>query len=480
MALGNPLLATHSTDNVVRTYELVGDVFVPIGVSAPYAHVPGSLAQTAGDLNMPLHWINEDENIFIYNAPTANSNTLVSLNKFGELVVTYPASSATNSGGVPTAYHRDLNSVFGKIRTTSDALLLYEFANGQSTRSTSFANPATLANVRMMDVSESSAILSVVRVSGIPVFFKRTSNPGVWPLTLSALINMVIDITPLGVKFMAGDKTMVAYDANQLVAYAFDNASNSFMRNQVLSKPAGTIVKVLRFENGRKLAVSFLNAGVYTTRIYRMVSGLFEAVQDITAFGQDLTASIDGVLLLDPVMRKARRNDGVSFVDFDYSMSNLGTGILFGKMSLAPYTKSATARVYAAAVQGVGEKTINTNNLKFTLLDNTATFVDTDALISTVTANGTKEVKGGSWPVGGVSVPNVTMAMSGKDFNFSAPAFTHQTALVSPIVWRYGVLYDATSGKPLIFFDYYGERQVATNRELRFSFSSNVFLSLGK
>lgn len=479
MALGNPLLATYSADSVVRTYELVGDVFVPIGVSSAYPHVPGTMAVAAGDTQMPLHWLNEDDNIFLYHAPATNANNLVSLDKFGAQVVSYPATTGTNTGGVPTAWYRDLNGVLAKIRDTVNQLLLFEFAGGVSSRTANLGNTA-LGNLRMIDASESGALIAVARLSGIPLLFKRTSAAGVWPLTISSAINIVIDMTPTSVRFMAGDKVMVAADANQLVVYGFDSASNAFVRNQVLEKPTGTVFKILRFDNGRKLAVSFLNAGVYTTRIYKLASGLLVPMQDIAGFGQDLTASADGVLLVDPVMRKARRDTGTSFVDFNYAMDNIPTGVAFGKLSLAPYTKSATSRVYVNAVQGVGQKTIDFNNLKFTLLDSTATFVDTDATIATVTNNGAKEVKGGAWPAGGVSVPNVTAGMSGKDFLFSAPQFVHQTALVSPITWRYGVLYDATSGKPLIFFDYYGERTVATNRELRFSFPANVFLGLGK
>lgn len=184
-------------------------------------------------------------------------------------------------------------------------------------------------------------------------------------------------------------------------------------------------------------------------------------------------------MIIDPVSKKAYTNSANGFVDASAAMNNVSGSVLTGVISNTPVTKSALAMVYLAALEAVGEDTIDLNNLKFTLLDDAASFNEADTTIGAVTDNGARENVGGNWPVGGVKLNNASAGMEVTEFQFKADAASFNT-FGTTLSWRYGVIYDATSGTPLIFFDYYGEREIAANRNVRFEQPSRTILRVRK
>jgi hypothetical protein len=165
------------------------------------------------------------------------------------------------------------------------------------------------------------------------------------------------------------------------------------------------------------------------------------------------------------------------FVDHDTAMANVAADSRIAKLSLAPTAKIANPLVYLAALEPFATCGIDWNNLKFTLLTSAAAFDETDTTLSQVTNGGAWEVSEAAWPAGGLILENVTDGMGTTSYEFSCDPVVWLT-FGSSMNWRYGVLYDATNNTPLVCFDYYGERSVASNREVHFDFPGDVFLRL--
>lgn len=476
MAIGNPFLATYSTDNVVRTYELVNGVFVPIGVSAAYANVNGSISTGLGDVLPKLTWVSED-NFYHIAWGTSVSNTSEGTYDRNGVQVQSATGGVTNASNYPVAYLADLDELLYKWRTTTVNLFGNQFAADGTWVSQNLMN-AALGILRELQVSNDQMYIIAVPSTGAPKFARRTSALGVRPLVLSAFSDMSMDMTPTMVRWLGGN-TVIGINATSIVAYEYAGTGNTFTRVMEAPKPAGTPVIAMPFTDGAHIAISFLNAGAYTTRIYRRFGGGLITIADIANFGKDISISSDGVLIVDAPLKRAVRFDGLNVTNNDAAVANISSISSLGRLSSAPVTKSAMPLSYNALVQALGENSIDVNNLKFTLLDSTAVFSATDATFAAVTNSGAKEVKNGNWPAGGVALANVTRAMSGEEFAYKAPD-VKRLITQSTLAWRYGLIYDVTSGKPLIFFDYSGERQIATNRELVIKFPATVFLSLRK
>lgn len=483
MALGNPFLATYAEDDLFRTYELVAGVFVPLGVSGAYPQDPPTPAISVGNVDPAMAWVQNDSYLLVMQAFSTTQNKYRTFDPSANLISTLDAGSATEASGGYLAYVKDVDAVMQRYNTNIHANSVMYKANAMGVV-TAGPLPTLVSYDTNTDlaVSPNGNFFSVCGKTGNARMVKRTSAQGVYPQSFTAPADIILQFAPEIIRWAGDNATVIAMSRNERIGqvYTFDGVSTFTKVHdlQLISDTLALIHKAEMSPDGRILAVSFKNGTTYTTKIYNRASGFMLPVQEIAAFGKDLTFSADGKMLIDVTVKKARTlgTDG-EFEDADAAMVNVATDLLVGKMSLAPTDKVANPLVYIAALEPFAENTIDWDNLKFTLLTSAGSYDQSDATISEVTNSGAFEVTDAMWPAGGLPIENVVSGMGTDTYNFECDQLVWLTFGTS-MTWRYGVIYDATSGIPLICFDYYGERMVGSNREVHFDFSNDVFVRL--
>lgn len=483
MAIGNPLLATYAEDTLIRTYEYVNGVFVPLGVSIAYPHNPSTIAIAAGNPYPYFSWKQQDQYLFLYNSPNPDANLYRSLDQFGALVNTLDAGSYSNTGGI----------VGFKIKDTAQDMTKTNSAGSNLSGVT--INPVGAIGQTVSGILSGSDIIDLAgtpdgnvltgtRLNGTPgIVILRTSNPGVVPVSYGAANNIVTDIYPQIIGWMGDNTTAIVVNTtnNKAASYTFNKNTITFSKNQELDMNVGagySADKVRVSPDGVRLAIAFKNAGGdYITRVWRRTGAFMIVVDTFAGFGSDLAWSVDGIMLVDSASKKARLRVAEDFTNADAAMVNVAADVVKSVLSAAPIYKSATASIYLRMVENVGEKTLDFANLKFTLLTSAAVFNEANTTINQVTNNGANEVTGGTWPTGGILLENVSSSMVGTEYDFKADDAKWLT-FSTPMTWRYAVIYDETSNEPLIWFDYYGERTVAANREVHFEFANGAFAAI--
>lgn len=122
---------------------------------------------------------------------------------------------------------------------------------------------------------------------------------------------------------------------------------------------------------------------------------------------------------------------------------------------------AVTMSLYDHTVKLLVNKEITFTTLKVKLLDNTASFTASHTVIASVDGSAAKEVSGNGWPSGGKTLTTVAVTqVTTNDAVFSADNVT-QTASGGSIGPAYAaVVYDSTTGKPLVYIDF-GQAQSA-------------------
>lgn len=484
MALGNPFLATYAEDELIRTYEYVSGVFVPLGVSSAFPHDPPPVAISVGNVEPVFQWTQNDSYLLFMFSLSQTQNGYRTFDPSANLIGTLDGSDASQASGGYLAYTRDNDTVLQRYATTIHANAVNFKVDNVGDISTG-ALPVLVAYDTNTDlsVSPNGNIFTVCGVTGNARAIERTSAPGVYPPIYGTIFDVVLQFAPEIIRWAGDNATVIALSRNERVGqvYSYDSGSGDFTKIhdlQLIDDTGASVHKAEMSPDGRVLAVSFVNGSTYTTQLYRRTSGYMVPLQELAAFGKDLAWAADGKILLDVTVLKARlMGDDGTFTDHDSAMASVATDLIIGKMSLAPTDKVANPLVYLAALEPFATCGIDWNNIKFTLLTNSASFDEDDATISDVTNSGAWEVVDAAWPAGGLPVENVADGMGTGTYNFTCDPLVWLT-FGSSMTWRYGVLYDATSNIPLVCFDYYGERMVSSNREVHFDFPDNVFLRL--
>lgn len=122
---------------------------------------------------------------------------------------------------------------------------------------------------------------------------------------------------------------------------------------------------------------------------------------------------------------------------------------------------AVTMSLYDHTVKLLANKEVTLTTLKVKLLDNTASFVGSDATVNAVDGTGAKEVSGNGWTAGGLTLAGVAVTTVTTNDAILDANDASATASGGSIGPAYAALvYDATSNKPLLYIDF-GQMQSA-------------------
>lgn len=233
----------------------------------------------------------------------------------------------------------------------------------------------------------------------------------------------------------------------------------------------GAVHRISVSPDDKYVAVSRVNAGVYTTVVYTRVGGTLTLFQTINGFGQSLAFSGDGFFLIDGIMKQARKFDGTNFAAANGAMANLPATVSSFALSQHVDGVSGFARAYNEAVHDYATCGVDNANLKMMLLTGAAAFVATHTNISQVTNGGAFEASGSGWAAGGQALTGVTYTVNlGGETEVTANPIN--VTLTGALSFRYALIYDDTSDTPIALIDYIDVVNAPALTTLNFDLSS--------
>lgn len=234
----------------------------------------------------------------------------------------------------------------------------------------------------------------------------------------------------------------------------------------------GAVHRIAVSPDDKFVAVSRLNAGVYTTVIYERAGTTLTPFATIPAFGQNLMWTGDGFYLIDGLSKKALRYTG-TFDVADAILANLPAVVSSVSISQHVDGVAGFARLYNEGAQDIATCTTDLAQLKLMLLSSGASFDATQATVSAVTNAGAYEVSGGGWTAGGLLLTGVAK-VAGPAGTTVITANDISQVLSATLTFRYGLVYDDATDTPLAFIDYLEDVVAPPLSTLNVDFSSGV------
>ncbi|MDW9491678.1 hypothetical protein [Sinorhizobium meliloti] len=479
MAIGNPLLATWDADGVIRTYEYSNGTFVLIGTKGAFPHAVQPAALTAGADPYPYMKWDWDDTILVLLHSSVSNNWQAKT--FSPLLAQFDAISIFTTATNLNGGHCDSVLAAHEHWIKSSALANRGSVKVSSGGGLSIGNTSS-ANTNGFDTAGFAISPDGLQFLTTPIN-SQTRNPAWHRRTSLANTSLAYVGTPpftsnsQNVTWAYNNRSVIVLDTTFNIGkvWVLDGAIWNLLQD--ISLPAGQVKKAVMSPDTRTLAISTLDGSTWRTRIYNRIGDYFITKQDITGIGELLSFTEDGVLLVDCAQRRAFIRSGELFVSHDSAMVNIPTLIKSQTLSRGLVYPYGQASLYDIAVSSLATNTVDLYNVKLTLLKNTATFDKKDITISEVL--GTHEVNTGKWPAGGLPLTNVTGLENPPFYDFTADTL-RRLVLETNLFARYGVIYDATSGIPLIWMDFMNDRSVVRNRELVIDFRDGAFLRYSK
>lgn len=479
MAVNNPLLAAWDTTGTVRMFEYSSGSFVQTGSIGGYTH-----SVSTPDLGVPefpfLHWMGDDESCFIVREASRVHLHTHALSPAALLINTVTLGA--------TDYHGPFRAAgigHKAVAVTKQAWPYPTYPNFSYQQK---VLPGGAISAQVVNDSYAGHQKKVWEFSpdGTKTFWKTLLGNSNLGLTTDPITDMPTNYSLEGepgflidvdlAKWAYDNKTLVIADKGEsrVQSWVYEDGSWQFVHELVI--PAGVPNAIAMSPDKRKLAVSTLDGGTYRTKIYRRTGSYFIAEQEFAGIGWLLDFSGDGVLLVDCASQVAyERQPDESFAISAGAMVNVPVGIRAQALSLGRTDPYATASLYNSAVAAFADETADLAALKITLLTNAASFTPADTTLAEATNAGAWELSSGGWPAGGVPLTGV-VSESGDGYFALACDQISRILIDTGAVFRYAVIHDTTSGKPLIFIDMISDRSYAKSRELLIDFRDGKFL----
>lgn len=483
MAIGNPLLAVWDVDGVIRTFEYTTGAFVQIGSLGGYTHSVSATALAAGADPYPhMCWDWDDSYLVMLRANASNRNIAQVFSPLLALMGSvYLQAQTTNIGGGRAVSYEDQHEHYHIPSIAQQRMLVKVSEAGVPSLVQTF-NSGTLGLGPIdLAISEDGQhfVHSFADAATKPTrLFERTTAAGAVP-TFTQRTNPPFTTNSQIVRFSYNDRSVLTVDTTYAVAKIWTLIGTTWTFLQDLPLPTGTVKKSVMSPDTKMLAVSVLNGSDYTTRVYRRIGDYFQFHQDLPGIGKLLDWTADGILLLDAGLRAAYIRFGETFIENNAAMTNIPTLIQAQAISKGRVYPYGFAKLYNAAIEDLAEYNVNVSDLKLTLLQATASFDETHTTLSQVTNSGAYEVHTGLWPAGGVALTGVNSVDSGAYYDFTSDP-VKWIPLATTLVARYGVIYEVSSGRPLIFIDFLNQRAVVQGRQLVIDFQGGSFLRFSK
>lgn len=234
----------------------------------------------------------------------------------------------------------------------------------------------------------------------------------------------------------------------------------------------GTVHRISVSPDDKFVAVSRLNAGVYTTVIYQRSGTTLTAFATIASFGQSLMWTGDGYYLIDAISKKALHYTG-TFDNADAILANLPATVTSAAVSQHVDGIPGLARLYNVGAQDLATCATDLTQLKVMLLSPSASFDATQATLSAVTNAGAYEVSGGGWPAGGTLLTGVAK-VDGPAGTTIITANDLAQSLTAPLTFQFALIYDDATDVPIALIDYLETIAAPALTSLQFDFSAGV------
>lgn len=492
MAIGNPLLATWDITGDLRIFEYVAGSFTLLGLRSGMDQSPDATGIAAGASLIPtLQWIGDDAAVLSVRSESGELIHIDQTDRFGAAVGSTEVidqGTIANSGNFISADFGDHSGHLVLRAVVGSGSLRGWYVTGNPAGSPDSGGVSyiqDLANPIGIAAPADGSVMMVYNESTVRQYAR--SNGTTWPPTWSSSYQTIsFDIPASKIVFDKGVRAggalgaLVAnIDMQTVMSYSYDGAAWSPVHT--LALPAGDPVHIVMSPDGRMVAVSVLNTGVYTTRIFRRLGGYYtKRGDDITGFGAALAFSEDGMLLVDIAARRLfLRNVDETFTEAAGTpMSSVPTDQSYAVFSRGLTVETPVAVIFDAGLAAMAQGSVDFGNLKLTLLTDSAVFDAAEADLGLL-IDGLQDV-GGMWPEGGIDMPDVVATDAGTHFVYTHAPLSRVILGSTGLSARYGLIYDATNETPLVWLDFITDREVPTSRELVISFPDGEFLRFEK
>lgn len=470
MASGKPRLAAWS-DNTLRIYEMGAAGFVQIGTGGlnvdPAMILDGQYPE--------LFFVRDSAYVVGIDRPTNNSGRVGRTYRAdGSIAATSGLGNQARSSAFSST--RDDGILFGTFGSStagdlgSNRLGAFRIAADGALSSAASAN----SGVRNMDV----ASVSISPDGALAIYGSAAGYTSRRIVPSDVTWGIIASDTPINHQYPmtaqawnhAGDFLYAADATTSRKVHVFRRTGSDLEPVASFGSEPGIPISVRVSRDNRHVAVAWRDGSSYSTAVYRRTGIYYQRVQLIANFGRLLDFSADGQLLIDASAKKCRRMVGAQFEAADDLMSAVASGVFAQAVSTHFEGFGGFGQLYNGSVPALVGEAADLSALKLSLLSADAVFTPTHSSISQVTANGSLEVTGSGWPVGGRALLNVhPVEIGANTVRYIADGISH-LVIEASMSFRYGVVYDTTSNKPLLFIDFQREIVALMNRELVMSF----------
>lgn len=488
MAIGNPLLATWDAEGDVRIYEFSAGVFTLIGLRSGLTHNPGTTGLDAGASPVPLlQWFAADGALLTARTIDLEVLGVSQTDRFGDAIGTELGIDQGTIANTAPFIAAEIGPHEGKVLARavigSGSLRAWYILGdeaGSATHTSATSIPTEVSPSFIAAPDDGQLLIMGVAAN---CTMRVRQNGQTWPPTWAASTVVNFDIVPNIMVFDKAIRSSAAYaaliardDSNSVLSVRYESGVWSTIMD--LAMPAGDVRQIAMSPDQRLAAVSVLNGGTYTTRIFRRLGSYYNVKQDISGIGAHLSFSADGMLLVDVAARKVyERQLDETFDELAGAASALVTDQQVGAFSEGVIAKTAVCYIYDTALSHLAADDFDAGNLMFTLLDDTAVLDLADTDLAAILAD---ETTTGLWPAGGVVMTGVVPTSGGGVYEFVCEDIQRIIIGSTGLSARYGLIYDGTADRPLIWVDFRDEVAVPTGRQLSVSFPGGVFLRFEK
>lgn len=481
MAAGNPLLAVYYLDGSIRLFEYASDEFVQIASTGFYPHQPGY--NPAGvDFPALLAWARDSAFLVLgYNYDQDYGRTVSFTPGLAEIA---HSDISSGFGGVPlnrlVEWSEDTFSfVTANVTAQYNNVTFLNAAGNLAVTGTTPLGAVFGDDLRSIDVSPDGGWLAIGRnLPSTSLVYERDGTlPGGGPS---------FDPVPQTIPTTRSVSILQWSRDSQFLACA-DNAGSGI---EMFQLNAGVLEKIqdIAWEPGsiqwikfspdlRTMAVAYNDAGTFSVVTYYRSGPFFYKKQTIASFGALLDFDVDGGLMVDA---KSKRVFALGTDGTWTEVAGAGTAIFSNAVAQAVSTHRpipvSRSQLYDGALADILDGTADLNNLRIVLLTDAASFVATDTTVSQVTNGGAYLVASGGFPGAGLLLTGVAgVAIGNQAYGFSVDPAA-RTIVNEPLIAHNAMVYDATSGRPLLFTDLGGELGVPRETVLTLTFKDGKLL----